>query len=68
MLYEVGNAVFQSKGAYFFKRGLSDEAPGGRGGLNKFTGFGISKKFGIAFKSDILSSTSSSSSDISKGS
>ena len=51
-------AVFQSSGAYFFNKGFSNiEDPGGKGGLNKFTGFGISKKFGIAFKSEILSPT-----------
>ena len=43
MLYVVGNAVFQSKGAYFFRRGFSEDWFTGRGGLNKLTGFGISK-------------------------
>ena len=64
ILYVVGKAVFQSNGAYFFNKGLSEDvAPGGSGGLNWLTGLGISKKLGIAFKSAILSSISSSSSE-----
>ena len=62
MLYDIGKAAFQSKGAYFLRRGFSEVWLIGRGGLNELTGFGISKKLGMAFKSDILSSTSSSSS------
>ena len=63
MLYDIGKAAFQSKGAYFLRRGFSEVWLIGRGGLNELTGFGISKKLGMEFKSDILSSTSSSSSD-----
>ena len=62
----MGKALCQSSGSYFLSKGFSPE--GGRGGLNPPDGFGISKKFGILFKSDILSLTSSSSSEISKGS
>ena len=62
----MGKALYQSSGSYFLIKRFSPD--GGRGGLNPPDGFGISMNFGTLFISEILSWTSFSSSEISKGS